>query len=166
MRARAHSRGAVLRASCVIYITSIGSRNRITNFLASVTRILSSRARCRRRFHETRRDRVALPRGTGTPHVDTHGGGIFARKLPRDWEVRNAKDGLRLSRYISHQECITVRSYEEAKHSAARAAKLLRKRKDNRKWKLESESRYTTDQDRSPPRRDNLALPATGSEAR
>lgn len=58
-------------SSGVIYITLIRSRDRVISRLISswesVTRTLSSRARCRRRFRETRGDRIALSRGTGTP---------------------------------------------------------------------------------------------------
>jgi hypothetical protein len=66
-RARARAPRRLAALLCNLHNIRPIPRNRITNFLASVTRILSSRARCRRRFHETRRDRVALPRGTGTP---------------------------------------------------------------------------------------------------
>lgn len=105
------SRAVQSRTCCVIYITFIRSRDRITSQLIS-SGLLQG-------LFLLERDAVdvfAKHGGIGSHYreeldcLEYRGG--YHRKFPR--EVSNAKvlNELRLSRYIFHQECISARSYE------------------------------------------------------
>jgi len=147
------------RASRVIYIIFIRSQNRVTNFLVFVTQnSFSSNAMRRRRFRETRRDRIALSRGTGMS-VDARGG--VSPKVPAGLEsTRRTGSGYRdtsPTRNVSRTEATS----RGGKHAPLRRNCYTSGRTIvNGSWRANSDTRRT--RIAAPRERVTRSLPARG----